>query len=187
MMGEVNKKNVLTLHNKISSPNTATLLLVGAEGLGKHKFALSIMSQKAPFSLQIRTATSLPLPPDHDNTRPNIDYVIFILDLTNRMSISNVEASVKTLDCEYFLGRSCCVVLQANNPSLHGADIKNITGLCDAYHMPMFCASFDEEKDRKCISQKVLSMLQVACGTRKGVSPMLIDATRRSFAFEETL
>ncbi|XP_071963610.1 centromere protein M-like isoform X2 [Antedon mediterranea] len=186
-MGEVRKTHVLSPHNIISSPNTATLLLVGAEGMGKHKFASSIISQKTSFSLQIRTARRLPLPVDTEDTRPNIDYIVFIIDLTNRASISSMEASLKTLDCEYFLGRCCCIVHNANNTNLHGADIKNITGLCDAYHMPMLCAGFDEDKELKSISQKVLSLLQVACGARKWISPMIIEATRQSFTFQETL
>ncbi|XP_020627871.1 centromere protein M-like [Orbicella faveolata] len=86
-MAEIPDKNVniLSRFTKLPDKNQATVLFVGVKGIGKHRIARSMLGIHTEFSLQIRVATSLPLPEDTENTRPRIDFIVLFIDLTNNL------------------------------------------------------------------------------------------------------
>ncbi|XP_038064507.1 centromere protein M-like [Patiria miniata] len=176
-----------TSHSKLPELNTATILLVGMQGIGKHRLAGALLELNTSYSLQVRTATHLPLPAENSESRPRIDFVVFLLDANNNMSISKTVASAKELDVSYFLGRACFVVLNATSESLHCTDMSNITGLCDAHDSPMLCGSLQDENQRKCLARKLLCQTEVSSGFKHAVSPMLIQATKHTYEFMEPL
>ncbi|XP_071796614.1 centromere protein M-like [Asterias amurensis] len=174
-------------YSKLPELNTATILLVGGQGIGQHKLAEALLELNTLYSLQVRTTTHLPLPAENSESRPKIDFVVFILDASNNLSISKTVASAKELDVSYYLGKACFVVLNATSDSLHCADMSDITGLCDAYDSPMLCANLKDESPRKCLARKLLCLTEVSSGFKHGVSPMLIQATKHTYEFMETL
>ncbi|KAJ3614229.1 hypothetical protein NHX12_017803 [Muraenolepis orangiensis] len=46
----------------------------------------------------------------HDESRPTIDLVVFIINLMSEFSLRSAEASLKHLDQRYFLGKVCFMV-----------------------------------------------------------------------------
>uniref|UniRef100_A0A3B3DMW8 Centromere protein M n=1 Tax=Oryzias melastigma TaxID=30732 RepID=A0A3B3DMW8_ORYME len=55
-------------------------------------------------------AKSFPLPVENDESRPRIDLVVFIINLTSELSFQSAEASLKYLEPGYFLGKVCFMV-----------------------------------------------------------------------------
>uniref|UniRef100_A0A672GWL7 Centromere protein M n=1 Tax=Salarias fasciatus TaxID=181472 RepID=A0A672GWL7_SALFA len=63
-----------------------------------------------PESFTIILAKSLPLPVENEESRPRVDLVVFIINLTSELSFQSAEASLKYLDPGYFLGKACFMV-----------------------------------------------------------------------------
>lgn len=179
--------NILSRFTKLPDRNQATVLFVGVKGVGKHRLARSMLGIHADFSVQIRVATSLPLPEDAENKRPRIDFVVLFIDLTNTLSLETIRSSVKHLDIDYFLGHCCFVVTQAKNEALHAFSIQEVTSLADSYDSPLICADMEKEEDKKFLSRKLLHLLEVSCGFSADVTTLLLDTTRKSFVFEDEL
>ncbi|XP_006824697.1 centromere protein M-like [Saccoglossus kowalevskii] len=178
---------LLSTFNKVSAPNTATVLLVGAEGTSKHKLAEAMLNIDTDFNLNMLTASSLPLPKDESDSRPPVNFVVFVIDLSNVLSMTIVESSVKYLDVDYFLGRCCFVVMKAEDPDNQNVEMMAVTGLSDVYQSPMLCGDVKTIRNCQCLARKLLSMVEIAGGFKFGVTPLLIDATRNTFNFEEEL
>ncbi|CAC5358593.1 CENPM [Mytilus coruscus] len=172
---------VLKPHNKLPQFNTVTVLLVGAEGTGKHELAKGIISIDEPFSVQIRTATCLPLSTEDEESRPRIDFICFIVDLTNRESMRVVEESVKHIDLRYFLGRSCFVALKVKCPEKRGVGLELVSQFCDHYGAPILYGALETDQEKITLAKQVLNMAKVSAGLVNNISPLLIDSTRRPY------
>jgi hypothetical protein len=91
----------------LSIPNSVCILFLGAIGAGKKCLARSILTQKWPIVLNIRTSTILPLP---ESDRPRIDFIVFFVDMTNYNSFEQLRKNLTLIGKEYFaLGRACVV------------------------------------------------------------------------------
>ncbi|XP_072036988.1 centromere protein M-like [Amphiura filiformis] len=179
----LNMTSTLTTSCTLPELNTVTILLVGTQGIGKHELATAMVDQNTPFSLQVRLATHLPLPPDNEKSRPRIDFVVFIMDVNNKLSISNVVSSCKALDISYFLGHACFVALIGSDEEMQAADMTSITSLSDAYDSPMLCGSLKDDRLKKCLAKKLLKLSETAAGYCNGVSSLLVQATKKSLDF----
>ncbi|XP_070581202.1 centromere protein M-like [Ptychodera flava] len=177
----------LQAYSKVPALSTAVILLVGGHGVGKHKLAQALVDLCTDFTLHVRTATSLPLPRENDESRSKIDFVVFLIDLSNKLSLSVIESSVKLLDIEYFLGKVCFVITKATKPELQNVEMTAVTGLCDAYDSPMLCGKIESDEDCRGLARKLIKMTEIAAGFKPCVTPMLIASTKRTLAFEETL
>ncbi|XP_061686896.1 centromere protein M isoform X3 [Syngnathoides biaculeatus] len=98
--------SLLNPFSRLPDLNTATILLVEREEEFQERLAEILVEEKA-FTLKVRLAKSLPLPAANDGSRPRIDLVVFIINLTSDLSLQSAEASVKYLDPDYFLGKVC--------------------------------------------------------------------------------
>ena len=67
-----------------------------------------------------RMTSELPLPPDP--TRPKIDFVVLMVDLSNLLSLQALHAAIAQLHPFYYLGRSMIIAthgMPAIHPSMH--------------------------------------------------------------------
>ncbi|XP_077979432.1 centromere protein M-like [Glandiceps talaboti] len=179
--------NVLKAYNKVPALNTATVLLVGVDGIGKHQLADAMLDLNTTFNLHVRTTTNLPLPEENAESRPKIDFVVFIIDMSKKNSFTMVESCVKLLDINYFLGRVCFVITHADKPNLQNVSLQAVIGLCDAYDSPMVWGSMETKEGCHCLARKLLTTTEIIAGCKTNVTPMLIRATRLSCAYNETL
>ena len=83
-----------------------------------------------------RTAASLPLPKDETGARPRIDLVVFMLDLTSRMSLEQLKAAIVQIDIEYLLGRSCIVATHVDLQHLASVEVYELDNLLLTYEIP---------------------------------------------------
>lgn len=182
-------RNSSILHpfNKLPDLNSAVILLVGFQSIKKQELARSIVELSTHFSLQVRTAAQLPLPSSSNDQRPKIDLVVFMLDANIKQSMKTVADSVKHLDAAYFLGRVCFVALNATDEKSHCADLGDILALCDAYDSPLLCGDLETKEERNRLARRLVEMTKIAAGFQNGVSPLLVQSTKRSYQFVETL
>ncbi|EDO48400.1 predicted protein [Nematostella vectensis] len=166
---------VLSRFGKLPTKDHGTALFVGIKGIGKHRLAQTINECNTEFPLQIRTATALPLPNDHQNLRPRIDYVTFFIDLENKLSFDVVKLSVKSLAVDYFLGRCCFILTNAKKEECNNVDIQDVI-------------EFANSKDgQRCLAQKLLQRIKPACGYHGDVTPLLLDTTRQIFGVDDSM
>ncbi|XP_061197913.1 centromere protein M-like [Saccostrea echinata] len=169
--------SVLMPYNKIPQYQLATVLLVGSEGIGKHDLGKCLI-KNSWFYLQVRTAITLPLPVTSDNSRPRIDYICFLIDLTSRDSLKTVEESLKHVDVRYFLGQCCFIALKVKNPEKRAIFIEQIIQLSKQYKSDVLYGSFETEAESIFLAEQILKSVEIAAGMQKNVSPMFIESTR---------
>ncbi|XP_041377478.1 centromere protein M-like [Gigantopelta aegis] len=167
--------------DKLPSRQEAAILIIGAEGVGKHNLALSIVNVSAPFAVQCRIATELPLTNENSDTRPRIDFLCYVLSQANKSSVQTVKDAFTKVDVRYFIGRSCLVVCRGKDTSKWSVDAEMISQLTDNFDLPVLFVDIECPNDRSVLANRILSMLEVAAGFKKNVSPLLFDATRMNY------
>ena len=188
MLGKTDDQNeVLSRFQQLPTNNHATILVVCVKGIGMEHFVGTILEMDTSYSMQIRTTTSLPLPkqPDASEPRCRIDYIVFIVDLSNQQSFNMVKESITFVDVDYFLGRCCFILSKAKQEHLHSVDLNEVTDLVEAYNSTMFCGDLNNDEDRMNLVEKVLHHAETACGFCNNINPLLVSTTTQSFIFEE--
>ncbi|XP_024914046.1 centromere protein M isoform X2 [Cynoglossus semilaevis] len=109
--------SILKPFNKLPSLNSASILLVENEEQFQQSLAEAIVKD-TDFTVNVRLAKYLPLPIENEETRPRIDLVVFIINLTSELSLKSTETSLKYLDPAYFLGKVCFMVTSARVSSV---------------------------------------------------------------------
>lgn len=179
---------VLYRFKELPTNNHATVLFVGVKGIGMDDLVENMLQTNTSYSMQIRTTTSLPLP-EHTGTtesRPRIDYIVFVTDLASQQSFKMINEAVELVNIDYFFGRCCFIVSKAKQESVHGYDINDVTNLVEAYDAVMFCGNLDKKDERLNLVDKILHHVEIACGFYNDVNPSLIEATRsQAPSFEE--
>ncbi|XP_048750904.2 centromere protein M-like [Ostrea edulis] len=175
--------SILTPYNKMPQHQLATVLLVGSEGIGKHDFGKCLI-KNSWFYLQVRTTITLPLPMTSDNSRPRIDYICFLIDLTSRDSFQTVEESLKHIDVRYFQGKCCFVALKVKNPEKRAIFLEQIIQLSKQCKSDVLYGSLETEAESVFLSEQILKSAEIAAGLQKNVSPMFLECTQ-SFRTEE--
>ncbi|XP_046854655.1 centromere protein M-like [Xenia sp. Carnegie-2017] len=184
----VNQNNILCRFRDLPTYNHATLLIVSVKGIGSEDLVEAILQMDTSYSVQIRTTTSLPLPQlSKTESRPRIDYIIFALDLSNQHSCQMIEEAVAFVDVDYFIGRSCFILSKANQEHLHSVDVTYITDMIKAYDSTMFFGDLQNKDDRFNMVEKILHHVEVACGFRKGINPLLLSATKHLYSFDDMM
>ncbi|KXJ26651.1 centromere protein M [Exaiptasia diaphana] len=177
---------VLSRFNKLPTRNQATALFVGVKGSGKHKIANALLKEyAADFRVQIRIATSLPLPPDTDDSRPRIDFIVFFMDACNKTSYDLVKSALHHVDIEFFLGHCCFVATSVRSESNIAISTQDITRLANSYDSPLLCGEIQTERGQKILAKKLIRYLGIAAGFNPGITPMLLDTTKPSLVNEE--
>ncbi|KAK3705207.1 hypothetical protein QZH41_013998 [Actinostola sp. cb2023] len=177
---------VLSRFSKLPTRDQATALFVGVKGIGKHRTANTLINEyNTDFRVQIRIATSLPLPPDTDDTRPRIDFIVFFIDVGNKTSFEVIKSSLPYVDIEYFLGHCCFVATNVRNESIHAINVQDVTSLASTYDSTLLCAEVQTERGQKILAKKLVNYLQIAAGFCSDVTPMLVDTTRQPWVNDE--
>ncbi|XP_058876865.1 centromere protein M-like [Acipenser ruthenus] len=98
--------SVLKTFNKLPELNTANIMLVGSDVSDLEKLSRSIMDENHSFNVNVRLAQSLPLPVENETAGPEVDLLVFMVNLRSSYSLSLAESSLKFIDPHYFLERS---------------------------------------------------------------------------------
>ncbi|XP_013402384.1 centromere protein M-like [Lingula anatina] len=155
--------------------------IVGCHGIGKHELAKALVGVGTSYALQVRTATSLPLPENKETDRPKIDMVIFMIDMTDKRSMAVVESSLPHLDVDYFLGRVCFVIKNAQGLLDRSVEIEAVTQLADTYDSPLLCETVEPGQGGSSVAEKILQLLAISVGFHDHITPLLIDVTKRPY------
>ncbi|XP_060077177.1 centromere protein M-like [Ylistrum balloti] len=172
---------ILKPFDKLPLLHTATILLIGSEGVGKHDLAKSIVGIDTDVSYQVRTAVSLPLASNTETSRPRIDFACFLIDVTNKESFNNIEESLKYIDGRYFLGRACFVALKVKNHASRCVHLEVLTSLADYCGAPILYGGLETDAERMTLARQILTMTEIAAGFKKNISPGVIEATKVAY------
>lgn len=170
--------SVLKPFNKLPRLNTATILLVEGEEQFQQTLADTLVEESA-VNMNVRLAKSLPLPIEHEETRPRIDLVVFIINLTSELSFQSTEASLKYLDPGYFLGKVCFMVTNARNASVPTERVDTVRKLAASLHCPLL---FAEDKTPEGVinaAERLLTILKVTAGLVPMATPLYLSNLTR--------
>eukprot|EP00126_Sphaerothecum_destruens_P000116 Sdes_comp10144_c0_seq1m1757 len=156
---------------------TAVILLIGAKGTGKHKFAESLLSVKGGCSLSIRIHNELPLPESENGERPRIDWVVFLVDLKNKHSFQVVENALNFVGKDYLNGRCCFLVSGIENYGSHSVSVDCVETLAEKYELPLFFTNVGDENNSRLASKRILRFLKVTNGYHENFSFSLMQTS----------
>ena len=75
----------MQVFDRVSKPITLVIFICLSFVLALFEFEKCISLKSVHNFVCSRTATTLPLPKETEGTRPRIDFVVFFIDLTNRL------------------------------------------------------------------------------------------------------
>ncbi|XP_014908905.1 centromere protein M [Poecilia latipinna] len=155
--------SLLKPFSKLPDLNTANILLVENEEQFQQNLANTLVEETA-VTVTVRLAKSLPLPMENDESRPRIDLVVFIINLTSDKSFESAKASLKYLDPGYFLGKVCFMATNARHASVRTGCLDALRQLAVSLHCPLLFAEDQTPVGAASSARRLLTILKVASG-----------------------
>nr|XP_057902554.1 centromere protein M [Doryrhamphus excisus] len=153
--------SLLKPFSKLPALNTASILLVEREEEFQQRLADALVKETA-VTLNVRLAKSLPF--EHKHSRPRIDLVVFIINLTSELSLQSAEASLKYLDPAYFLGKVSFMVTNARNAAIPTERLDSVRKLAALHRCTLLFAEDQTADGATSAAERLLSILKVAAG-----------------------
>uniref|UniRef100_A0A8C7ZPD7 Centromere protein M n=1 Tax=Oryzias sinensis TaxID=183150 RepID=A0A8C7ZPD7_9TELE len=126
-----------------------------------------------------RLAKSFPLPIENDESRPRIDLVVFIINLTSELSFQSAEASLKYLEPGYFLGKVCFMVTNARSSSVPAERLDAVRRLAASLHCPLLFAEEQTPEGVTNAAERLLTILKAAAGFVPFTTPLYLSNLTR--------
>ncbi|KAL1005831.1 hypothetical protein UPYG_G00064500 [Umbra pygmaea] len=155
--------SLLKPFSKTPEINGANILLVENEEQFQQCLAETIVLQNMNVNVNVRLARSLPLPMENEKSRPRIDLVVFIINLTSEASFKSAETSLKYLDPGYFLGKVCFVVTKARS-AVPPERLIAVRKLAASLHCPLLYAEDQTTEGVTTTAHRLLAILRVTAG-----------------------
>ncbi|XP_077575336.1 centromere protein M [Stigmatopora nigra] len=155
--------SLLKPFNRIPQLNSAAILLVTQEEEFQQRIAESLVKETA-VTLNVRLARSLPLPFEQQPTRPRIDLVVFIINLSSELSLQSAQDSLKYLDPSYFLGKVCFVATNARSATLPPERLDVLKKLAASLCCTLLFAEDQTTDGASNVSERLLTILKVSAG-----------------------
>ncbi|XP_068448079.1 centromere protein M isoform X1 [Clinocottus analis] len=156
-----------------------TFLLVESKEQFQQSLADALVQETA-FTVNVRLAKSLPLPMENEESRPRIDLVAFIIDLTSELSFQSAEASLKCLDPGYFLGKVCFMVTNARNAAAPVERLDAVRRLAASLHCPLLFAEDQTPDGVANATERLLTILKVSAGLVPMATALYLSNLTRS-------
>ncbi|XP_029006921.1 centromere protein M [Betta splendens] len=170
--------SLLKPFSKLPALNAATILLVEREERFQQNLADALVGDTT-VTVNVRLAKSLPLPMDNEESRPRIDLVVFIINLTSELSLKSAEASLKYLDPGYFLGKVCFLATNARNTSVPTERLDAMRKLAASLHCPLLFAEDQTPDGVNSATERLLTVLKVAAGLVPTATALYLSSLTR--------
>ncbi|XP_063164666.1 centromere protein M isoform X1 [Candoia aspera] len=164
--------SMLSAFGKLPTLNSTTILLVGTNDVFQQQLAETILKEKQDLKINIHLAASLPLPVERDHIRPRIDLIVFMINVQSKYSFEDIEASLRHVDANFFLGKVCLLVTGVGRMNQISVDMDAVWKLADHYCSPVLFCELECEKVRTVTAQRLLRMLQICAGHVSGMSSL---------------
>ncbi|XP_034401187.1 centromere protein M-like isoform X2 [Cyclopterus lumpus] len=171
--------SLLKPFSKLPGLNSANILLVESKEEFQQSLADALVQETA-FTVNVRLAKSLPLPMENEESRPRIDLVAFIIDLTSELSFQSTEASLKCLDPGYFLGKVCFMVTNARNAAAPIERLDAVRKLAASLHCPLLFTEDQTPDGVTNATERLLTILKVAAGLVPMATALYLSNLTRS-------
>ncbi|KAK2816929.1 hypothetical protein Q5P01_025120 [Channa striata] len=170
--------SLLKPFSKLPALNTANILLVESEEQFQQSLADALVNEAA-VTVNVRLAKSLPLPMENEESRPRIDLVVFIINMTSEYSFKSAEASLKYLDPGYFLGKVCFLATNARNASVPTEFLDAVRKLAASLHCPLLFAEDQTPDGVANATERLLTILKVAAGLVPMTTALYVSSLTR--------
>ncbi|XP_041641579.1 centromere protein M [Cheilinus undulatus] len=159
--------SLLKPFSKLPVLNSANILLVEFEEQFQQSLADALVGtlvEETGVTVNVRLAKSLPLPKENEESRPRIDLVVFIINMTSELSFQSAETSLKYLDPGFFLGKVCFMVTNARNASVPTECLDSVRKLAASLHCPLLFAEDQTPAGVTNATERLLTILKVTSG-----------------------
>jgi len=156
-----------------------TLLIVGMPKSGKTTFSRALLehARVTNVPLSVRKASELPLP---NKERPRIDFIVFMVDMTNNQSFTNLKSNLQKVDPEYFVqGKSCILATRFDLQQKFAFKTEELGSLVETYTITDFYVNLTDKELLNDIAKRIAK--------QAGLSSLYEQTGTRSYMFFRTL
>uniref|UniRef100_UPI00358EA3FF centromere protein M isoform X2 n=1 Tax=Myxine glutinosa TaxID=7769 RepID=UPI00358EA3FF len=170
-----------------AQPNSATILLVGADGLGQEHLVEALHKVHVTFNLNVHVANKLPLLEEGEKTRHCISLIVFLVDLTNPYSMTSVQDSLPYVAPDFFVGKVFFLITGVKLEKDCAVSHASVINLARTCHSECICADLQNEGSVRLAAERLVRILKIVGGLIPGLSstclcrPMLSVTDRLSF------
>jgi len=123
-------------------------------------------------ALSVRTTTALPL--EEDSSRPRVDYIAFLVDMTNQHSLVQLKQFLLRVDKDYFVqGKACIIATRADLKQSYAFTTLELESVAETYDLRLFyCNLLDKELEED-LARRVVRNVQLTSGLVPGAGSAL--------------
>lgn len=163
---------------------TLTVLVVGSRGVGKTTLGEAMAEHLSQYTLEIRTCSKLPL--DDDPRRPRIDFVVFLVSMTDAASAAFVrdalESQQQLVDAEFYFGRSCVVASHADLTSQFAVDPQTVHSLARDLETVAHMVSLADRRATRQLVDSLVEQAAIAARHAGASAPLVRSIDAAAFA-----
>jgi len=158
-----------------------TVLVVGARGVGKTTLGEAMAEHMSQYTLEIRTCSKLPL--EHDERRPRVDFVVFLVSMIDASSAAFVREALETLvDAEFCFGRSCLVATHADQTSQFAVDPQTVHSLAHDLDTSAHMVSLADPRATRQLVDSLVEQAAIAARHAGASAPLVRSLDAAAFA-----
>ncbi|KAJ8655889.1 hypothetical protein O0I10_008328 [Lichtheimia ornata] len=157
----------------IYTQRAVQVLLLGPSLSGKRTLASELLKCPSAY-FSISTAENLSKNPMDVIDR--IDYILFMLDMTNRNSLTIFHEALKQIPAAYLYNKCGIVFTRVDAVKFWTISEKDVTQLTDKYTvgLPRFRVNLEDENQRSRICDQIARAIKIAALQQKNVSGLLL-------------
>ncbi|KAI8147644.1 hypothetical protein BJV82DRAFT_664874 [Fennellomyces sp. T-0311] len=151
------------------------ILLIGPVNSGKRTLAEQLIKCRNTY-ISINTIEGLSM--EYIRYIKSCDYVLIIVDLLNRQSLSNLREALSRTDSRYLVDRCAVVITKVDAPMAWMMDEHEVQNLVDLYvpDIYVFRANLTDEDDCQLLCDRIARIVRISALQQKGVTTALIKS-----------
>eukprot|EP00040_Diaphanoeca_grandis_P014102 m.71352 g.71352 ORF g.71352 m.71352 type:complete len:184 (-) comp24340_c2_seq1:82-633(-) len=164
----------------------ATVLIIGTGTSRKEVLAKALAEVQDELTPSIRLSETVRPSPTPTSTRPRIDYVVFVVDLTNRDSWILVKKMLsEDVHTDYFGGR-CCLVLTKGNGTDVSTHNDEIDELALDFDISVLYSELEAGDDIEILCRRLIQLIKIVCGSIPAVNSSVTSSVNLELCHNST-
>ncbi|KAI9264223.1 hypothetical protein BDA99DRAFT_51082 [Phascolomyces articulosus] len=151
------------------------VLLIGPANSGKRTLANQLISCRDTF---ISTSTNEELPKNAFETLGHVDFIFFVLDMTNRQSLKVLERALERIAPDYLVNRCAVVATKIDALQISLMDEDRVQFIVDQYtsEMQVFRCNLSDDRERRKLCDQLARLIRINQLQQKNINMSLVKA-----------
>ncbi|KAL1930312.1 hypothetical protein VTP01DRAFT_10474 [Rhizomucor pusillus] len=150
------------------------VLIIGPTASGKRTVAKQLIKSRDVY-LSVSTAESMPR--DIFLHVPHVDFILFMVDMTNKESLTTLERALQTIEPTYGYSKCAVVVSKVDSVQTWAFEFDSVKNLLTEYNdIPLFHVNLKDEPERRDVCSQITRTIRISALQQKDVDPLLLKS-----------